>query len=176
MFNKMMAVIVLLTFALVPAALMADTMPFQTNAGNGQMLYRCGEGVCGANGNMLYSNYTTSQTLTQANCGQIINVLTDALTFTLPTGPTLGQPPCMITFANTGTAGNNIITIKSNGSAVFAGSCLSGAPAVTVVSSAVGSTFTNTKSTAKTGDSVTLISAGATTWLITNCIGTWASS
>lgn len=175
--KKFMAIILILAFALVPAAVFADAMQFQTNSGQNQFLYRCGDAVCGAPGNMLSSNLTATATLTPTSCGAVVGVGTDSLTFTLPTGPTAGQPPCIIQFANTGTAGNNIIRIASNGSSVFAGTCFSGAAiAGTIISSAVGSTLTNTKATAKTGDTVTLVSAGTTTWLVTNCTGTWASN
>ena len=127
----------------------------------------------GVIGNTIVSTPTVSTVYGAADCGKTIAVATDALTFsvgTLPSG-------CSLKFMNTGTAGNNIITIRLPTTQAAQGTCFSGAAiAGTIINSLTGSTLTNTKSTAKAGDQMTIISVSTTSLVISGCTGTWASS
>ena len=59
----------------------SDTIPFQTNAGPNQILYRSGEGISGSPGHFtLYSAPTVSATLLSTSCGSLQAIGTDALT------------------------------------------------------------------------------------------------
>lgn len=123
--------------------------------------------------NTVMTTPTVSTTYAAADCGKTISVATDALTFQLGTLPA----GCSLKFINTGTAGNNIITIKLPTTQAAQGSCTSAAALnMTILNTATGSTLTNTKSTAKAGDQMTLTSISTTSIIISGCTGTWASS
>ena len=120
-----------------------------------------------------YSIPTYGSTLTTADCGKTFFILADAMTFTLPTA----AAGCKVTFINDGGAGAAVVRIMTDGTAKFFGTTFSAALMATqnIISSLSASTLQNTKSTAKTGDLVTLISAGTGTWLITHGTGTWTT-
>lgn len=119
---------------------------------------------------------TTSITLTPYTyCGKRIPVATDALTLTLfAAGSAVG---CEMEFVNTGAAGAAIIDIKAPATDAFYGTLWNpGATAGgTVVSSTTGSTLSNTKTTAKTGDTVRIYSINTGSWIISNNTGTWTT-
>ena len=130
--------------------------------------YTTGIGSGGA-----WSAPTVSTTFTASSCGNTYMIATDALTMKLPAG----VAGCKFTFINTGAAGNNIITITTT-SSVIQGTIFSAAATTTpaqVISTATGSSLNNTKSTAKPGDMVELLSVSSGTWIITKGTGTWAS-
>lgn len=122
-----------------------------------------------------YTAPTVSTTFTSGDCGKLIGVSTDALVHTLPTT----SAGCGMTFKNVGAAGNNIISIKAPAGFAFYGTCFGGGTAgiANVITSATGSTLTNTKATAKTGDTVTILYTGGTgtTLLVSGCTGTWTA-
>jgi hypothetical protein len=113
---------------------------------------------------------TASTTFTAGDCGKTLAIGTDSLTMTLPTA----QAGCSFMFINSGAAGNNILDIAAASTDAFYGD-LYGLGSVTVVTSATGSTLSNTKSTAKKGDYVRLHSTGTAAWIITGNSGTWTT-
>lgn len=117
---------------------------------------------------------TTSITLTPASyCGRIIPVSTDALTLTLPAaGAVIG---CTMEFINAGAAGGAIIDIKASSTDAFYGTLHNPVGTSTIVSSSTGSTLSNTKTTAKTGDYVRLVSISTGSWVFTSNTGTWTT-
>lgn len=125
----------------------------------------------------VFTTPTVSATLTHADCGKTYLIGTDALTMTLPTN----VAGCAFEFINIGAAGAAILDVKAPATGAFAGTLMNpGAAAVgtgpgVVVSSSTGSTLSNTKATAKQGDSVKIVSLASTTWIITRNTGTWTT-
>lgn len=117
---------------------------------------------------------TVSATLTVADCGKVIPVATDALTFTL--GAAGAMKGCDIRFINTGAAAAVLLDIKAPSTDAFYGYVNdSQGRQATVVTSSTGSTLSNTKASAQTGDSVRLISINTGSWLFTDVTGTWTT-
>jgi hypothetical protein len=115
---------------------------------------------------------TASTTFTAGDCGKTIAVGTDSLTMTLPTA----FAGCGFTFINSGAAGNNILDVAAASTDAFYGTLWNPSTTVgTIVTSATGSTLSNTKTTAKKGDTVSIYSTGAAAWIITRSTGTWTT-
>lgn len=118
----------------------------------------------------VFTTPTVSATLTHADCGKTYLVGTDALTLTLPTN----VAGCAFEFINIAAAGAAILDVKAPATGAFAGTVYGhGAPVV--VTSTTGSTLSNTKTTAKQGDSVKIVSLASTTWIISRNTGTWTT-
>lgn len=113
---------------------------------------------------------TVSATLTHDDCGKTYLIGTDALTMTLPAG----IAGCTFEFINIGAAGAAILDVKAPATAAFYGNLYNGT-SVTVITSSTGSTLSNTKATAKTGDSVRLISISSGSYIISRNSGTWTT-
>jgi hypothetical protein len=123
-------------------------------------------------GKQRVSTVTTSQTLTAADTGTTYFIATDALTMTLPACATAGAGTTY-KFVNTGADGNNIITISPNASDAIHGT-ITLAASVVELSGTDDKDLINTKATAKTGNSVELVTNG-TDWYVQNSTGIWAS-
>lgn len=145
-----------------------ETNPINTN------MYAGSTQVVGALMVPLTTVSTASTTLTSVDCGKTILVATDALTHTLPSPN--GIAGCTFRFINSGANAANIVTIATTSPGVIAGTIFSGGtlPLANIITYSTASTLNNTKSTAKEGDMVEVISSGTTTWLITRGTGTWA--
>lgn len=117
-----------------------------------------------------YQTVAANTTLTTGDCGKTIGVGTDSLTITLPTA----FAGCSFTFVNIGAAGNNILDIAAGSADAFYGTLI-GSSLPTIVTSGTGSTLSNTKSTAKKGDYVKIVSPASATWVITGNTGTWTT-
>jgi hypothetical protein len=117
---------------------------------------------------------TVSAVLTYADCGKVYAVAVDAALFTLPAAT--GMPGCQFTFINTAAAGAAILDVKMGAADFYAGyfSSAIGSGATYSTSTGLAMTLSNTKSTSKRGDSVTLLSIGTTTWMVSGATGTWA--
>lgn len=138
---------------------------------NSTTLYR------GADGRT-YVDVTENKTLVAADAGIVQNVLTDAITVTLPTSAAA-------------TVGATFIVRNGgdNDSGTPTGSGYNGSVLVTVAPVAAdgitGNGFTaatnkaalNTKATSKVGDEIVLVGSGVTSaaaWFIQRTVGTWA--
>lgn len=128
---------------------------------------------------------TASTTLSSGQSGCIFLVATDALTITLPAVGSLGlgasadaaPAGTKYTFINAGADGNNIITISPAAADGINGT-ITLAASVVELSGTVNKDLINTKSTATTGNSVTIVSTGTTgttAWMVTSSTGIWAS-
>lgn len=113
---------------------------------------------------------TTSTTLTEGDSGKTFLIGTDALTITLPAT----VAGVTYTFINSGADGNNIITISPNASDAIHGT-ITLAASVVELSGTDNKDLINTKATATTGNSVTLMGDGSAGWYVTSSTGIWAS-
>lgn len=127
---------------------------------------------------------TANRTLSSADSGKIFLVATDGLTITLPAVGSLGlgvsadKAPAgtTYTFINSGADGNNIITVSPAAADGIAGT-ITLAASVVQLDGTVNKDAVNTKSTALKGDSLTIVSTGATgtgAWMVTSSTGIWA--
>lgn len=116
---------------------------------------------------------TASTTLTEADAGKSFNIATDALVITLPLieADSIGME---FTFRNTGSDGNNIITL-SPASADSINGTIANSAADSVASGVVNKDLINTKATANNGDWVKLRAVSTTKWYIEGGVGIWAS-
>ncbi|MGU3377628.1 hypothetical protein [Chryseobacterium sp. M5A1_1a] len=111
---------------------------------------------------------TDNITLTVHESGKIILLGTDGKTITLP--PTVAG--LRYTIINSGAAGNNIVKISP-----AATDGISGTVGAVTIDGTVNKAVQNTKSTAKTGDNITLIGTGepgVKAWIILSGVGVWA--
>jgi hypothetical protein len=120
---------------------------------------------------------TVSTVYTQADCGKIIPVSTDALTLTLPAAGAAGAG-CTFEFVNVGAAGAAVINVKTASSDLFYGYVYTSGtqsmiPLYTVSTSSL---LVNVKATAKIGDSATIRSIGTGSWSILRSVGVWTTS
>jgi len=113
---------------------------------------------------------TAARTLTVEDSGKVFLVGTDALTITLPAT----VAGVTYTFLNSGADGNNIITISPNASDAIHGT-ITLAASVVVLSGTDDKDLINTKATATTGDTVTIVGDGSTGWMVLASTGIWAS-
>lgn len=104
---------------------------------------------------------TDDYTVLVEESGIVFAIATDAKTFTLPAT----QKGLIYHFVNTGGDGAVILTIDPAAADAIVGNDLIGAD---------GKELQNTKSTAKSGDCVTLVGDGDAGWWILACIGAWA--
>lgn len=111
---------------------------------------------------------TASKTFTKADSGGIFHIATDSLVMTLPAT----EAALTFTFVNTGADANNIVTIASVAADKFQGSWTYGAERVTL-SGTDDKDIVNTKATAETGDSITVIGDGGAGWTVEEVSGIW---
>lgn len=115
---------------------------------------------------------TASKTLTIADSGKTFLIGTDALVLTLPAT----VKGCKFKFVNSGTAGNNIITVAPVAADGIAGTITLAATVVVRVGT-VNTAVVNTKATSIKGDTIEIEGTGATgtsAWLISSNSGIWA--
>lgn len=120
-----------------------------------------------------YKTFTTlndNTTLTSADCGKVIGMGTDNKSITLPSSVS----GCVLTFINTGAAGNNNVWVTPAAADNLSGSVDNASGFRTVINGAAGEAIKNTTATSKPGDSVTIIGDGALHWFIVNSKGIWA--
>jgi len=111
-------------------------------------------------------------TLTANDSGKVILIATDAKAITLP--PT--RQGLIYTIVNSGAAGNNIVKVSPIATDGIFGS-ITLASSVVVLDGTVNKAVQNTKATAQTGDSITLVGTGITgtkAWIVTSSTGIWA--
>lgn len=111
---------------------------------------------------------TDNKVLDASDSGKIFLMATDAKTFTLPATAT----GLRFTFINSGADGNNTLTVSPAAADAIQGSFNYGAERVTL-SGTDNKDLVNTKASAKTGDSLTLVGDGATGYYIEDCSGIW---
>lgn len=118
-------------------------------------------------------NVTENKTLDLAGCGIVQNVITDAITVTLPATTAGayfiirngGVPASSSVGYGTGSDGSVLVTVAPNASDKIQGNSFSAADNKAAL---------NTKATAKVGDEIHLVGDGTDGWLITRVKGTWA--
>ena len=123
-------------------------------------------------GNVVVETITANRTLTAEDSGKTFLVGTDALTITLPST----IKGFKATFINSGSAGNNIITIAPVSADGIAGTITLASSVVTRVGT-VNTALVNTKATSTKGNAVTLVGTGVTgtgAYYITSSTGIWA--
>ena len=122
---------------------------------------------------------TENKTLTAADAGIVQNVITDAITVTLPTsaaatvGATFiirngGVPASSGIGMGSGSDGSCLVTVAPGASDGISGNAFS---------AATNKAALNTKATARVGDEITLVGSGVTSaaaWFIQRVKGTWA--
>jgi len=101
------------------------------------------------------------------------NVATDALVITLPKIEA-GNLGMTFLFRNTGSDGNNILTLSPNAVDSINGT-IANSSADSVASGVVDKDWVNTKATANKGDYVILKAVALTEWYIVGGVGIWAS-
>ena len=112
---------------------------------------------------------TASTTLTAGDSGKVFTIATDALVITLPSV----AAGLKFTFVNTGTDGNNIITLSPESTDAIWGT-ITLAGSVVDLGGVDDKDLINTKASTIKGDSVTLVSDG-TDWFVTASTGIWAA-
>ena len=128
---------------------------------------------------------TATQTLSSADSGTVFLMATDALVITLPPVGSLGigasadaaPAGTTYTFINSGADGANIITVSPAAADGINGT-ITLAASVVELSGTVNKDLINTKATATTGNSVTIVSTGTTgttAWMVISSTGIWAS-
>jgi hypothetical protein len=116
---------------------------------------------------------TDNRTVTTDESNGVFGIATDAKVFTLPAT----QAGLKYTFVNLGANGNNILTISPQAADGICGT-ITLASTVVVDAGVVNKDVINTKATAKTGDSITLVGtgvAGTSAWVILASTGIWAA-
>ncbi|AZA73570.1 hypothetical protein [Chryseobacterium indoltheticum] len=111
-------------------------------------------------------------TLTANDSGKVILIGTDAKTIVLP--PT--KQGLIFTVVNSGATGNNIVKVSPIATDGIFGS-VTLASSVVVLDGTVNKAVQNTKATAQTGDTITLVGTGITgtkAWIVTSSTGIWA--
>jgi hypothetical protein len=127
--------------------------------------------------NTFFTTATATTTYKTGHCGSTIGVLTDGIL----TIPDVSWAGCKFTFKNIGAAGNNQMKIyTATGTPTFKGLCTgmtSSNYTPTIFSASTCTALTNTKATAKQGDTVSIISgpSGTIWYLDTICTGTFTS-
>lgn len=115
---------------------------------------------------------TASVTLDYEDSGKTILVATDALVITLPDT----KKGIRYTVANSGAAGNNIITVSPQAADGIAGT-ITLAATVVVLDGTIDKDAVNTKTTSIAGDNIVLEGtgvAGVTAWIVISSTGIWA--
>lgn len=107
-------------------------------------------------------------TLSIADCDKTFTIATDGKAFTLPAT----IKGCELTFINAGADGNNIIKITPDAADQIFGS-ITLASSILKIATSAGESINNTKTTAKRGDSITLIGDGTDGWYIQRPTGIW---
>lgn len=113
-----------------------------------------------------------NKVLTEQDSGKTFLVGTDALTVTLPST----KSGLKFTFINSGAAGNNIVKLSPVAADGISGT-VTLASTVVAFDGTVNKAAQNTKATALTGDSITLLGTGLTgtkAWIIVSSTGIWA--
>ena len=115
---------------------------------------------------------TDDITLTGNDSGKTFLIATDAKTVTLPAT----SAGLKFTFVNSGAAGNNIVKVSPAAADGIVGT-VTLASTVVAFDGTVNKAAQNTKATALTGDSITLLGTGLTgtkAWIIVSSTGIWA--
>ncbi len=126
-------------------------------------------GLASSNGDLTTS--TTAVTLTTDDSGKVYASATDNQVFTLPAAT--ARAGVTYTFINTGADGAAKISISPQAADAIHGT-ITLAASVVELSGTDNKDLINTKATATTGNSVTLVSNG-TDWFVTSSTGIWAS-
>ena len=113
---------------------------------------------------------TANKTLTLADSGKLFLIGTDGKVITLP-ATVLGLE---YTFINSGSDGNNIITISPAAADAIHG-VITLAASIVELSGTDDKDLINTKATAGTADSVTIVGDGSVGWYVKYSTGIWAS-
>lgn len=113
---------------------------------------------------------TASKVLTRKDSKKIFLIGTDELVITLPAT----VKGLEYTFINSGSDGNNIITISPNASDALHGT-ITLAASVVELSGTDDKDVINTKNTANTGDMIKIVSDGIEGWFVLASTGIWAS-
>ena len=115
---------------------------------------------------------TENKTLALADCGIVQNVITDAITITLPaTAASLsftirnGGVPVTGGAAGTGANGTAAVNVSPASADKISGYALTPADNKDLI---------NTKATSKVGDEVSLLADGVDGYTVTRIVGTWA--
>lgn len=115
---------------------------------------------------------TENKTLGATDCGIVQNVISDAITVTLPATVVgyaytvrNGGDNASGTPTRSGAAGSCLVTVSPNASDKIAG---------LGVAAVDDKDYLNTKATSKVGDEVSLVGDGVNGWMVTNMKGTWA--
>jgi hypothetical protein len=114
------------------------------------------------------TTFTAAQTLTSAYLGKLVITTTDAVAFTLPVAST-SRAGWTYTIINMATSGGAAITVSTadNADLIVGNGKLS---------TDACNSVTNTKTTQKYGDRITIVNAGAVLWSLQEVVGTWALS
>ncbi len=130
-----------------------------------------------------YELLTDDYTVLPTDDGKVLGMATASKTITLPLAAT--YPGLTVTFVNMGAATNNIVAIAPNALDAIVGNVSSSvgknADATTAdglvdISGEVASKeWRNTAATSNTGDRITLMSNGGTSWIILSGVGIWVS-
>lgn len=113
---------------------------------------------------------TASKTLVATDSGKTFLIGTDALVITLPST----AAGLKYTFINSGADGNNIITISPAAADAIHGT-ITLAASVVELSGTDDKDLINTKASATTGNSVTIVGDGSVGWYVVGSTGIWAS-
>lgn len=116
---------------------------------------------------------TDNYSLLAEDSGKVFLIGTDAKVISLPAT----VAGLKYTIINSGAAGNNIVTISPVAADGISGT-ITLAASVVVDAGVVNKDLINTKTTAKAGDTVTLIGTGVTgttAWIIVSSTGIWAA-
>lgn len=130
--------------------------------------YTDSKGNVGVLSTIAIQELTDNLSLTVHDSGKTVFVGVDAKTVTLP--PTMKG--VKFTFVNTGDAGNNIVKVSP---AAVDG--ISGTVGSVTLDGTINKAAQNTKATANTGDSITIIGTGLTgpkAWIVLTGTGVWA--
>jgi len=126
--------------------------------------------TAGPTGPVSVETKTASYTVTAADSGKTFLMGTDAQVFTLPST----AAGLTYTFINSGADGNNILTISPAAADGIHGTIILAA-AIVELSGDDDKDLINTKVTATTGNSVTLVGDGVAGWFVVKSTGIWAS-
>ena len=121
-------------------------------------------------GVLIVETITANRTLLPSDSDKVFLIATDALVVTLPAT----AEGLTYTFINSGSDGNNIITISPAAADAIHGTFILAA-SVVELSGVDDKDMINTKATANTGDMAVIIGDGVEGWFKTEGTGIWAS-
>lgn len=132
---------------------------------NSTTLYQLGDG-------RIAVDVSENKTLAATDCGVVQNVISDAITVTLPSTAaglsyTIRNAGVKATGGAAGTGSNGTVAVNVSPAAADKIQGLQ-------VTAADNKDFINTKSTSKVGDEVKIVGDGVDGWLVHSAVGTWA--